>query len=152
MHLREALLQPGTQIQKILKGQVGMQSADDVKFCDRLGVSGGSGFECLFEGHGIGARSVFLPAEGTQAARRYADVRWINVPVDVEICLIAVHAFAHGVRHPAHGENIARAIQGESILGVKALADKDLFVNRRQPWIIGLKGVRLERLRLKGLV
>ncbi len=45
MHLRKALLQAGAKIEEILKRQVGMQSADDVKFGDRLTVSGSRGFK-----------------------------------------------------------------------------------------------------------
>ena len=142
MHLRKALLQAGAQIEEILKRQIGMQSADDVKFGDRLGVSGSRGFESLFERHGVGAGRVLLASEGAQAAGRHANIRRIDVPVDVEVRLVAVHALAHVVGHPADGENVAGAVEREGIVGVKPLAGKDFVVNRRQPRIVGLKVVR----------
>ena len=141
MHLRKALLQAGAEIEEILKRQVGMQSADDVKFGDRLGVSGSRGFERLFERHGVGAGRVFLAAEGAQAAGGHANVRRIDVAVDVEIRLVAVHALAHGVGHPAHGENVAGAVEGERVVGVQALAGEDFVVNRRQARVVRLESV-----------
>ena len=54
------------------------------------------------------------------------------MPVDVEIRLIAVHAFAHGVGHPAHGKNVAGAVQGNSVVGVKPLASHNFLVDRRE--------------------
>src|SRR5215471_15848528 len=49
VHLRETLLQPGTEIEKVLERQVGMKPTDNVKFRYRFAVSRGSGFESLFE-------------------------------------------------------------------------------------------------------
>src|SRR5881275_1520186 len=45
MDLRKALLQAGAEIEEILERQVGMQSANNMKFGDRLGVPGGSGLK-----------------------------------------------------------------------------------------------------------
>src|SRR5579864_6156961 len=63
------------------------------------------------------------------------------MPIDVEIGRIAVHALAHQIGHPAHGENIATAIECEAILVAQPLAALHLLRNRLQRRIVGLKGV-----------
>ena len=142
MHLRKALLQAGAEIEEILKRQVGMQSADDVKFGDGLAVSGSGGFESFIERHGVGAGSVLLAAEGAQAAGRDANVGGIDVSVDVEIRLVAVHALANVIGHPAHGENIAGAVESEGIGGVEPLTGQHFGVNGQQARVVGLERVK----------
>ena len=83
--LREALLEAADEVEEILKRQIGMQSADDVKLGDRFGVSGGGRLPRFFERHGVGAGRVLLAAEGAETAGGYTDVGWIDVPVDIEI-------------------------------------------------------------------
>src|SRR5260370_42112275 len=83
MHLRKTLLQAGTQVQEVLKWQVRMQSADNVEFCDCLGISRGSGFESLFQRHGVGAGRILLAAKGAEAARGDAHVGGIDMADDV---------------------------------------------------------------------
>src|SRR5579859_5714110 len=116
MHLRKALLQSGAEIEKILERQVGMESANDVEFRDRFGIAGGRSFESLFERHGVGAGRVLLAAKGAQSAGGDANVRGIDVAVDVEISLVAVHALADQVGHPPHGENVAGAVERKGVV------------------------------------
>ena len=71
-----------------------MQSADDVKFGDRLCVAGGGGLESFLERHGISAGRVFLSAKRAQPASRDADVRGIDMTIDVEIGAIPMHPLA----------------------------------------------------------
>ena len=127
MHLRKALLQAGAEIEKILKRQVGMQSADDVKLGDGLAVSGSRGFEGLFERHGVGAGRIFLAAKGAQAASGDANIGGIDMAIDVEISLVAMHALADVVRHPADGKNVAGAVESEGVGLVQALAGHALW-------------------------
>lgn len=63
------------------------------------------------------------------------------MPVDVEVRLVAMYALAHGIGHPPYGENVATAVQGEGVVGVKPLAGKDFLMNRRQTQIVCLEGV-----------
>src|SRR5258708_32699765 len=84
MHLRKPLFQSGAQIEKILKGQVGMEAANDVKLGDSFGISRSGGFESFIERHGVGARRILLAAEGAQTAGGNADVRGIDVAGGVE--------------------------------------------------------------------
>src|SRR5579863_6853880 len=139
MHLRKALLQAGTEIEEVLKRQVRMQSANDVEFSDGLGISGGGRFESLLERHGVSAGRVFLAAKGTKAAGRDTNVGGVNVAVDVEIRLVAIHALAHQVGHPAHGENVARAVKPQGVVSVKPFAGHHLGMDRGEPRVVGLK-------------
>src|SRR4029077_16939136 len=115
MHLRKTLFQAGAQIEEILEGQVRMQSANDMKLGNSFAVSGSRCLKILIERHRISARSVFLASERTQPARRHAYVCGINMAVYVEVSFVAVHALADMVGHPSHGENIARAVEGQRV-------------------------------------
>ena len=84
-----------------------MQAADDVELGDRFGVSGGGRLQRLFQRHGVGAGRILLAAEGAEPAGRDAHVRRIDMAVDVEVRLVAMHPLAHEVGHPAHGQNVA---------------------------------------------
>ncbi len=59
--------------------------------------------------------------------------------VDVEVRLVAVHAFADVIGQPADRQNVAGAVEGESVIGAQALAGKNLGVNRPEPGIVSLK-------------
>src|SRR5580693_6254052 len=122
MHLRKALLQPGAEVEEILKRQVGMQTTDDVELGDGFAVSGSSGFKSFVERHGVGAGRILLAAESAEAASRDADVRGIYMAIDVEISFVAMHALANVVGHPTHGENVAGAVEGEGVARIETLA------------------------------
>ena len=106
MDLREALLQAGNQVEKILKWQIGMQAADNMEFRNRFAVAGSGSLESFFERHRVGARRVLLAAKGAEPACGHADIRRINVAIDVEVGLVAVHALAHGIRQPADRKDV----------------------------------------------
>ena len=108
MHLRKALLKPGDQIEKILERQIGMQSANDVEFRNRFAVTGSRRLESFFQGHGVGAGRIFLPAEGAQPASRHAHIRGIQMTVDVEVSRVAVHSLAHMIGQPSDRQNVCR--------------------------------------------
>ena len=129
MDLRKALLKPGNQVEEILKRQVGMQSADDVKLRDRLGITGSGSLESFFQRHGVGARACPSCVRRHTAAGGHANIGRIQMAVDVEVRLVAVHAFANVVGHPADGQNVAGAIKSESVIGVQPLASNNLGVN-----------------------
>ena len=126
MDLREALLQAGNQIKEILKWQIGMQPADDVKFGDRFAVARGGGLEGFVERHRIRAGRIFLPSEGAKAAGGHANIRRIDVAIDVEISLVAMHALAHGIRQPAYGEDVRRTVECERVVLGQPFSSEDL--------------------------
>ena len=90
MHLGKPLLQPPHQIYEVLKRQIGVQSPNDMELRHRLRVTARRRLPRLFQGHGVGTGGVLLASEGTQAARGNAYVGGIDVPVDVEVRLVAV--------------------------------------------------------------
>ena len=108
-----------------------------MEFGDRLGVAGGCGLESFFQRHGVGAGRVFLAAEGAEPAGGDADVGRIDVAVDVEVGLVAVHALAHVIGEPSDGEDVAGAIEGKRVLLAEAFAgqhfvfDGDLVARRQ---------------------
>lgn len=147
MDLGKTLLQSGAKIEEVLEWQIRVQTADDVKFRDGFRVSGSGGLESLFQRHRVGARSVFLPAERAEPAGGYANIRWIDVPVDVEISYVAMHALANLIRHPAEAENVAGPVKDESIVAIESLACHHLVVNSAKTRVIRLKRVSLAQTR-----
>ena len=119
-----------------------MQAADDVKLGDRFRVAGGRRLKGLFQRHGVGAGRIFLASERAQAAGGDADVRRIDVAVDVEVRGVAVHPLAHPVGQPADGENVAGAVKGESVGLVQALSGQDFVLDRMETGVVGLKWMR----------
>ena len=64
------------------------------------------------------------------------------MPVDVEVRPIAMHAFADKIGHPPDRKNVARPVQREGIIVVKAFPGQNFFVDRRKARIVGLERVR----------
>jgi hypothetical protein len=59
--------------------------------------------------------------------------------VHVEIRLVAMHPFADVVRHPAHSQNIARAVESKSVIGVQSFPRSNLTVNRLKAGVVSLE-------------
>ena len=146
MHLREALLQSRAEIEEILKRQVWMKASDNVEFGDGFGVSRGCGFESLVERHGVGAGRVFLAPEGAEAAGGDADIRGIDMAIDVEIGFVAMHALTNGIGQPADGEDISGTVKSKGIVDVEASALRDLFGDWVETGFVGLERVRCHLL------
>ena len=81
----------------------------------------------FFERIGVRAAGIFVAPKRAQLAMRAADVGGIDVPVDVEVADVAVALFAHIIRQPANGQQIARGIEREAVLGGKPLAGEHFF-------------------------
>src|SRR2546423_6287374 len=82
MHARAALFEPTNQLKKMVKGEVRMQATDNVEF-------GGAFTDTLlralinfFQREGVRAGGVRVAPKGAKLAVCYANVRWINVPVN----------------------------------------------------------------------
>ena len=146
MHLGVAHLQPANQVLEVLEGQIGMQSADDVELGDRLGQPGARRLPSLLQRHGVRSGRALLAPEGAQPAARHADIRWVDVPVHVEVGDVAVHPLAHRVGHPAHGQDVARAIQRHAVVEAQPLARLDPGGNRPQRRVAGLEAVPRSRV------
>jgi len=113
--LRKALLQAADEVFEIFERQIRMQTANYVKFGNRLGVAAGRRLERFFQRHGVGAGRVLLAAEGAETAGGNADIRGVDVAVDVEVRHVAVHSLPNVIRQPADGENIRRAIKLDAV-------------------------------------
>ena len=58
------------------------------------------------------------------------------MPVDVEIRRISMHPFANMIRHPADGENIARAVEGQCVFGVQPFAGENFPGDWFEPGVV----------------
>ena len=130
MHLGETLLETGDEVEEILKGQVRMQSTDDVELGHRFAIAGSRCRPSLFERHRIGSRRILFPPEGTEAAGCHADIGRVDMPIDVEVGDVAVESLPHVVGQPTYGQNVTRPIEGEAIREVQPLARKNFAGDR----------------------
>src|SRR5450631_1150381 len=119
-----------------------MQAANNVKLSYCLGVTGSSRLEGFFERHGVSARRVFLAPKGAQTARRHANIRRIDMAIDVEVRLVAMHPLPNPVGQPTHREDIAGAVKRKRIGLVQTLASEDFVFDREQARVVGLEWVR----------
>ena len=119
-----------------------MQATDDVELGYRLGVSRSGGLEGLFERHGVSAGRIFLAAKGAQAAGGYANIRGIDVAIDVEVGVVAMQALAHLIGQPSHRQDVPGLVEHRPIVGAQALARKDFVADRQQARVVSLESVR----------
>ena len=119
-----------------------MQPAHDVKLGHRLRIAGSRGLKRFLECHGVGAGCIFFAPKCTQPACCHAYIRRINVAVDVEVSLIAVHPLPNVVCHPTNGQDVARAVKHQRIIGAQAIPSKNLLVDRLELQVVGLKWMR----------
>ena len=106
MHGGTALLEAANHVQKIFKGQIGMQATNHVELGGAFAHALFSALVNFFESEGIRAGSVGVASESAQFAMRDAYVGGIDVPVDVEIGDIPVAFFAYVVGEPAYREEV----------------------------------------------
>src|SRR6185437_13295875 len=100
---------------------------------------------CLFERHCVRAVRIFLAPKRAQPTGSNADIRRIDVAIDVEKCRIAPHALAHMIRKPADSENIRGTIQRQTIFETQALGREYLFGNWAKPCILSLESMPSRR-------
>ena len=104
-------------------------------------VSRCGSLESLFQRHGVGAGRIFFAAESAEPAGRDTDIGGIDVAVDVEVSLVAVHALANVIRQPTHGQNVASAVERKGIIRIKALTRHHFGMDGGEARVIGLKRV-----------
>jgi hypothetical protein len=56
-----------------------------------------------------------------------------------------VQAFAHKICQPAYRQNIARPVERDTIVEIETLVCQNLFRDRAQTGVVGLKAVALRR-------
>ena len=74
---------------------------------------------------------------------RDANVRGIDVPIDVEIADVAVALLAHVIREPADRQQIVRLEEREAVFGVQAFARQNLLRDRLEPRVGDLQSMSL---------
>src|SRR5262249_51162807 len=116
VNVRVALFQAADQFEEVFERQIGMKAADDVKFRGALTDAFIGALIDFFKGVGIRAWRIWITAEGAKFAVGYADIRRINVAIDIVIGDVAVLFFANVIGEPAGGEKIWRAIELHAVV------------------------------------
>src|SRR5579864_5794429 len=146
MHLREALLEAANHVEVKRKRQIGMQPTDNMKFGRAFRDALPRALPDFFERVAVRALGIFVAPESAQAAMRAADIRGIDVPVDVVVAEVAVALLANMIREPTNGKQIARFVERQAILSRKALASEHFLGDRFNPLIgdvqVGVHGYR----------
>ncbi len=141
VHLRKTLFEAANEIEEEFEGQVGVQTADDVKLRDGLRIARGGCFPGLVECHGVAGGVTFLAAKGAELAGSHADVGRVDMAIDVEVGEVAVHPLTDMVGQPAHRQNVRRGIKRKPIFGVQTLLGQHLGGDRLQARIVSPKGM-----------
>ena len=106
MNLRESFLQSGNKIEEIFERQVRVQTPNDVKLGDSFGVARRGRLPRLLQRHRVRTFGSLLATEGTQTARRNANVRWIDVAIHVEVRNVSMHPLTNPIRQPPYREQV----------------------------------------------
>ena len=104
-----------------------MQAADNVEFRGAFGNAFRGARENFVERKSVSTRRIGRTPESAQLAVRHADIRRIDVPVDVEVADIAVALLAHVIREPADRQQVVRLEEREAVIGREALARQDFL-------------------------
>lgn len=105
----EPLAQGAQEVGVVLVGRGGMQASDDVKLGNAV-VPPSRGFSHgFFDCHGVAAGDPWFSRPGAEAAINPAEIRRVQVPVDVEVR--QVRAGVHGPSSPAFRRRESRANQ-----------------------------------------
>jgi len=136
MHVRVLLLQPADQFQKIVEGKIGMQPADNVKLRGAFPHPLRGPLVNLLEGKGVRSGSAGIAAKGAELAMGHANVRRIDVAVDVVIGHVAVPLFAHIIRKPADCQQVGRLVKRKAVVKGQALAPQHLVGDGLQARVV----------------
>ena len=132
VHAGEPLLQSAEKPGVVLEGPGRVEASDDVKLRDRFGVSLARLFDALSDRHLVPAGLIDLLRPGAERAIDPAEVRRVQVPVDVVIREVAVTLFADEVGEPARPEEVARREDPDSVVERQPLAGENLLGDGRE--------------------
>src|ERR1700690_1621651 len=104
-----------------------MEAAHDVKFRRPFRHTLSGACPDFLQREGIGPGGVRRAAKGTQLAVRHANVRRIDVPVDVEIADLSVSFLPYMIRKPSDGQEVRRLKERHAIFGVQAFAGENFL-------------------------
>src|SRR3984893_10911352 len=139
MHLGEALLQPANQIEVILESKIRVQPAYNVEFRCAFRHALPGAREDFLEREGISARRIRRASKRAQLAMRHADIRGIDVPVDVEVADVSVAFLAHVVGQPANRQQVVRPVECQTVFGRQASTGENVLGNWLEPRIADTK-------------
>ena len=105
-----------------------------MKLCQRVRVFLLGKAEDLIELHGVAAVFAGLARVGALAklAVDRADIRVVDVAIDVEVGLVAVQALPHDIGNATYGCKLRRSIEGNAVLERQAFSALHLFGNGLQ--------------------
>src|SRR5437763_8815992 len=83
----------------------------------------------FLERKSVSARRTRVTAKGAQLAVRYANVRGIDVAVDVEVSDVAMALLANVIRQPPNCQQIRRSVECDAVISGDALSGKHLVRN-----------------------
>src|SRR5271156_4851093 len=118
-----------------------MQPSNNMNLRAGPAVAGSRCLERFSKRHSVRARSILLAPKSAQPASRHANIRRIDMAIDVEVSLVTMHPLPNPVSQPTHRQNVARPIKRTRVALVQALAGKDLILDREQARVIGLECV-----------
>jgi len=127
--VREDLLQLPQRARVVPPGQRGVQSVDDVQLGDALRLHRLGEADCLLDAHRVRVLLARLPLERAVLAGGRADVRHVQVPVDVEHHPLAVLLRPHMVGEAAEPGEVVAAVEGDAVVVAEPLAGVDLLLD-----------------------
>src|SRR5580704_360960 len=99
-----------------------MQAADDVKFRRAFRHAFRRALVNFIERECVSAGRVRRASESAEAAMRYANIRGVNVAVDVVIADISVLLLADVIAKPAERKQIVRFVKRDAVFRIETLA------------------------------
>ena len=144
MNLREALLQAANQIQVIVEGQIRVQATYDVKFGRAFADALGGALKHFIESpaKSIGTGRVRRAPKGAKLAMGHADVRRIDVAINVVVAEVAVTLFANVIRKPAQRQHVVGLEEGDALRHVETLASQHFGGDRIEAAVADLQTAR----------
>lgn len=121
VHVGEGAFQPAQQVKVVVELERRMQSADDVDFRDTSFIVGPDFGNGLLDGVGVGPFLSGLAVKRAKRAVPVADVRWVEVMVDIVVSHVAMSRAADGVGQVAEQRDRPGFKQGHPVVEGKPL-------------------------------
>src|SRR5580704_14851112 len=102
-----------------------MQAADDVKFRRAFRHAFRRALVNFIERECVSAGRVRRTSESAEAAMRYANIRGVDVAVDVVVADVSVLLLADVVREPSERQQVVRLVKRDAVFRIEALAGEN---------------------------
>ncbi len=145
MNLRKFFFQGLEHIQVPREREVRMEAGDNMKFTHAF--FGASGFlQNIVDAHLVCAGFAFAPAERTEFAAVYADVRWIDVHVLHEMHTIPILPSGDVGGHTPEGEKVVRLEELDTIFAGQTFVGENFFFDAVYDHIVIFCGLDRQEL------